>query len=354
MPQRSRLPDVPIQNGMRASRTCTGCTAVSARIRDRRHSTASRKLGRASPARRRPWPRSCAVSSEILAAITVSASSPLAICRLSKHCVPSSYLPMKSCRNWRANPWFRPFDRAPFSHILAPKAGASGGMEASPLSAIPEKQHQSGGIRVRPLSPALGAEIIGVDLREPLDDATFEQILAAWHQHLVILLRDQKLTEEDQVRFAERFGPPAKIHTKQFMQKHPAGMLISNIREDGKPIGALPDGEMHFHTDQCHQERPAMASMLYAIEIPSKGGNTLFANAYTAYETLPFDLKRRIQGRKAVNAYDYDSATIRGGDVSPDAPSYAHPVVRTHPATGRKALYVNRLMTRRIEGLPPQ
>jgi taurine dioxygenase len=228
-------------------------------------------------------------------------------------------------------------------------------MEAAELSSSSNNMRPSIDVGVRPLSPALGAEIIGVDLREPLDDATFEQILAAWHQHLVILLRDQKLTEEDQVRFAERFGPPARIHTKQFMQKHPAVMLISNIREDGKPIGALPDGEMHFHTDQCHQERPAMASMLYAIEIPSKGGNTLFANAYTAYETLPFDLKPRIQGRKAVNAYDYDSAaTIRGGDISADAPSYAHPVVRTHPATGRKALYVNRLMTRRIEGLPPQ
>jgi len=228
-------------------------------------------------------------------------------------------------------------------------------MDVSQLSATLDKQHQSGGRGVRSLSPALGAEIIGVDLREPLDDATFEQILAAWHQHLVILLRDQKLTEEDQVRFAERFGPPAKIHTKQFMQKHPAVMLISNIREDGKPIGALPDGEMHFHTDQCHQERPAMASMLYAIEIPSKGGNTLFANAYMAYEKLPVDIKRRLAGLKAVNAYDYDSAaTIRGGDVPPDAPSYAHPAVRTHPATGRKALYVNRLMTRRIEGLPPQ
>ena len=228
-------------------------------------------------------------------------------------------------------------------------------METTQLSATSDRKSVSAGIAVRPLSAAVGAEIIGVDLREPLDDATFAQILSAWHKHLVILLRDQKLTEEDQVRFAERFGPPAKIHTKQFMQKHPAVMLISNIREDGKPIGALPDGEMHFHTDQCHQERPAMASMLYAIEIPSKGGNTLFANAYTAYETLPAELKRRIEGRKAVNAYDYDSAaTIRGGDVSADAPSYAHPVVRTHPATGRKALYVNRLMTRRIEGLPPQ
>jgi taurine dioxygenase len=228
-------------------------------------------------------------------------------------------------------------------------------METTQLSPASDKKPASAGIAVRPLSAAVGAEIIGVDLREPLDDATFAQILSAWHKHLVILLRNQKLTEEDQVRFAERFGPPAKIHTPQFVQKHPAVMLISNIREDGKPIGALPDGEMHFHTDQCHQERPAMASMLYAIEIPSKGGNTLFANAYTAYETLPAELKRRIEDRKAVNAYDYDTgATIRGGDVPADAPSYAHPVVRTHPATGRKALYVNRLMTRRIEGLPPQ
>jgi taurine dioxygenase len=228
-------------------------------------------------------------------------------------------------------------------------------METTQLSPASEKKPASTGIAVRPLSAAVGADILGVDLREPLDEATFAQILSAWHKHLVILLRDQKLSEEDQVRFAERFGPPARIHTKQFMQKHPAVMLISNIREDGKPIGALPDGEMHFHTDQCHQERPAMASMLYAIEIPSQGGNTLFANAYTAYETLPAELKRRIEGRKAVNAYDYDTgATIRGGDVPADAPSYAHPVARTHPATGRKALYVNRLMTRRIEGLPPQ
>src|SRR3989440_7068036 len=160
---------------------------------------------------------------------------------------------------------------------------------------------------VRPLSPALGAEIIGVDLGRPMTAALAAQLLEAWHQNLVILLRDQKLTEEDQVRFAECFGPPAKIHTRQFVRNHPAVMLISNIREDGKPIGALPDGEMHFHTDQCHQEIPAKATVLYAIEIPSGGGNTLFANAYTAYETLPADIKRRIAGRRALNAYDKDS-----------------------------------------------
>ena len=206
---------------------------------------------------------------------------------------------------------------------------------------------------LRPLSAALGAEIIGVDLSEEIDDHTFAQIRDAWHRNLVILLRGQELSEEDQVRFAEKFGPPAVIHTKQFVRNHPAVMLISNIREDGKPIGALPDGEMHFHTDQCHQERPAMASMLYALEVPSTGGNTLFANGYAAYATLPDDIKRRIEGRKALNAYDYDSAaTKRGTRLADGVPSCVHPVVRTHPATGRKALYVNRLMTVRIEGLP--
>jgi len=208
---------------------------------------------------------------------------------------------------------------------------------------------------LRPLSAALGAEIIGVDLSEEIGDHTFAHIRDAWHRNLVILLRGQELSEEDQVRFAEKFGPPAVIHTKQFVRNHPAVMLISNIREDGKPIGALPDGEMHFHTDQCHQERPAMASMLYALEVPSTGGNTLFANGYMAYETLPDGIKRRIEGRKALNAYDYDAAAMkRGTRLAEGVPSYVHPVVRTHPATGRKALYVNRLMTVRIEGLPAQ
>jgi taurine dioxygenase len=205
------------------------------------------------------------------------------------------------------------------------------------------------------LSPALGLEILDVDLSEPMTETLARQLQNAWHEGLVILLRNQKLTEEDQVRFAECFGPPAKLHTQRHIRNHPAVMLISNIRENGELIGALPDGEMHFHTDQCHQERPAKASMLYAIEIPSQGGNTLFANAYMAYETLPADVKRRIEGRKAVNGYDYDAAaTKRGTRLKEGVPHYAHPVVRTHPATGRKALYVNRLMTVSIEGLPDE
>ena len=218
-----------------------------------------------------------------------------------------------------------------------------------------EMKPSSAALQTKPLSPALGAEIIGVDLRREMDDGFAGRLLEVWHRDLVILLRDQHLSEEDQVRFAERFGPPAMIHTKQFVRKHPAVMLISNIREDGEPIGALPDGEMHFHSDQCYKERPAKASMLYAIEVPSKGGNTLFANAYAAYETLPTDIKWRIEGRRALNAYDYDAAaTKRGTKIADGVPTYVHPVVRTHPATDRKALYVNRLMTVRIVDMPEE
>jgi len=210
-------------------------------------------------------------------------------------------------------------------------------------------------IGVRPLSASIGAEIVGLDLSQPMSDALFAKVLDTWHQNLVILFRDQQLSEDDQVRFGALFGPPAVSHTKRFTTANPAVMLISNIRENGQMIGALPDGEMHFHSDQCHQERPAMASMLYALEVPSKGGNTLFANAYKAYETLPESIKTRIEGRKALNAYDYQAAaTHRGTRLREGIPSCWHPAVRTHPATGKKALYVNRLMTIAIEGMPEE
>lgn len=211
---------------------------------------------------------------------------------------------------------------------------------------------QSSDIRVVPLDAALGAEIVGVDLRRPIDDALKQRLLDAWHEHLVLLVRGQTLDEDDQVRFANAFGEPAKVSSgRSFSQKHPSVMLVSNIRENGQAIGALPDGEMHFHTDQCHQEIPAKATILYAMEIPRKGGDTLFANAYAAYETLPAEVKEKLAGRRALNAYDKDT-TIRSASYENAGAACWHPAVRTHPVTGRKALYVNRLMTREIEGLP--
>ncbi len=207
--------------------------------------------------------------------------------------------------------------------------------------------------RIVPLSPAIGAEIHGIDLRRPIDDTVFQRMRDAWHQHCVLLFRGQQLEDEDQVRFAARFGALSKVlHKHGGHTAHPSVMLISNIRENGKPIGALPDGEMYFHSDQCYMERPSMATLLYAIEVPRRGGNTLFANMYAAYDALPDDVKQRIAGRSALNVYDYEGNPTKRGAVRDWAPSFAHPVVRTHPATGRKALYVNRLMTHSIVGLP--
>ena len=204
------------------------------------------------------------------------------------------------------------------------------------------------------LSPALGAEIGGVDASLPLGNAAFRQIEEAWHEYLVIVLRGQDLDEEAQVRFAERFGELSPIHTSRHSEtNNPAVMYVGNRKKDGKIIGALPLGEMQFHSDQCYQERPAAGTMLYSIEIPEEGGNTLFANGYKAFEALPTNVQELIRDRKAVHVYSYDGGVLdREGMVAPErGVSYAHPVVRTHPATGRRSLYVNRLMTHHIEGL---
>jgi len=214
---------------------------------------------------------------------------------------------------------------------------------------------------VKSLSPALGAEITGLDLRQELDAETMADIVDAWHQHLVLLFRDQSLSEDDQIRFAQHFGTlqkrtrPASARNEGERIKYPElTMLVSNIRENGKLIGSLPDGEMHFHSDQCYLEKPANATFLYAIEIPSHGGDTLFLNMYKAYETLPSEIRAHIDGKKALNAYLYDSTTrsINGAGLDFSAhPHYVQPIVRTHPDTHRKALYVNRLMTWTVEGM---
>jgi taurine dioxygenase len=216
-------------------------------------------------------------------------------------------------------------------------------------------------LTVKPLSPALGAEISGVDLREDLSAETVAAIKHVWHEQLIILFRNQVLAEDEQVRFAQHFGVlqsrgrPAEARNEVSRLKYPdMTMLVSNIRENGKLIGSLADGEMHFHSDFCYLEKPAKGTFLYAVEIPSQGGDTLFLNMYKAYETLPAALKARVEGRKAVNAYHYESTTreLNGSRLDLSAhKQYAQPIVRTHPETGRKALYVNRLMTFSVEGM---
>lgn len=214
------------------------------------------------------------------------------------------------------------------------------------------------GFTVRRLAPALGAEIIGVDLAQPIDDALFRGIERTWHEHSVLLFRQQTFDDLQHVGFAARFGELA--HTLKAYEGgkiHPALMYVTNEKKDGKYVGALPDGEMFFHSDMCYLERPLSAAMLYAIALPPEGGNTIFASTYAAYGALPPDLREKLEGRLAVNSYEpgYGTSNVlmrTKAPVSASAHSFAHPIIRTHPATGRKALYVNRLMTEYIVGMP--
>jgi taurine dioxygenase len=212
-------------------------------------------------------------------------------------------------------------------------------------------------LTVKPLSPALGAEIVGIDLSKPLDGATVAAIRAAWTEHLVLLFRNQTLSEDDQVRFARHFGelqqrPRPKDLRAEAKVKNPEVMLVSNIRENGKLIGSLPDGEMQFHSDMCYIPTPPKGTFLYAIEIPSQGGDTLFLNMYKAYEALAPEMKARLKDRTAVNVFLYGSTSREGN--KPDFnvhPHASHPIVRVHPESGRPALYLNRLMTWNVEGM---
>jgi taurine dioxygenase len=213
-------------------------------------------------------------------------------------------------------------------------------------------------LEVVPLSKHIGAEIRGIDLRERPDDATVRAIYQAWLDHLVIVFPDQKLEQEDLIRATGFFGElselsrPAKYFPKGYSRLLPGIMMISNIRENGEPIGALPDGEMMFHHDMIHAEVPSKATLLYSVEIPSAGGNTLFASGYAAYDTLDPAIRSKLEGRKATHHYNYGS-TQRGDSRGTEAfAECTHPVFRTHEDTGRKAVYVNRLMTVSIVGMP--
>ena len=213
-------------------------------------------------------------------------------------------------------------------------------------------------LSIEKLHETIGAQITGVDLAKPLADAEVAAIERAWLEHIVLVFPGQDLDQEAQLRFAGQFGivgersRPAAIRPEG-ADFHPAVMLISNIRENGKPIGSLPDGEMWFHHDMCYVAEPYRGTMLYAIDIPSHGGNTLFANMYAAYDRLGTATKERIAGARALQIYNYSVTEKVPLDDDLDAyPHYVQPVAITHPRTRRKALYVNPLITARIEGLP--
>jgi len=212
-------------------------------------------------------------------------------------------------------------------------------------------------LEVVPLTKHIGAEIRGIDLRQKPDDDTVKAIYQAWLDHLVIIFPDQKLEQKDLLRATTFFGEngglsrPAKDRPIGFAKLLPGIMLISNIRENGEPIGALPDGEMMFHHDMIHADVPSKATLLYSVEIPSAGGNTLFASGYAAYDTLDPAIRNKLEGRRALHHYNYGSVQKGDGKGTESFGENIHPVFRTNEDTGRKAVYVNRLMTVGIEGM---
>jgi len=216
---------------------------------------------------------------------------------------------------------------------------------------------------VTPLDAPTGARVTGVDLGQALDDAIFDAIHRAWLDYQVLVFPGQSMTEQDQIRFAARWGElPRRSRyagrREEGRRSHESIMLISNIREDGEPIGSLPDGEMMFHSDGQYDEQPYRYTMLYALEVPSKGGNTLFANLYRAYDTLPAELKQRLAGAEAQHGY------YAGRHVTPEIlaslgitrvdDSWAHPVFTAHEETGRPVLFVSRLLTQSLKGFPEE
>lgn len=207
-------------------------------------------------------------------------------------------------------------------------------------------------ISVQRMSAAIGARLTGIDLRSGIDGAVMKEVHQAWLENFVIVIPGQDLSGDDQIAFTEWFGPRQEVRTVKVVDEGPQNfMYVANKKFDGME-SVLPEGEMQYHTDQCYYETPSRATILFAIEIPAEGGNTKFANAYRAYESLDDAMKTRLQGLKALNVYDYDAnSTIKRYESSPDAPRYAHPVVIRHPETGREVLYINRLMSDHIVGM---
>ena len=203
-------------------------------------------------------------------------------------------------------------------------------------------------IRVEPVAGALGAQIHGVDLAVPVSDETFGAIRAALHEHLVIFFRDQDLTVEQHRAFARRLGPLEPHPYVEGLAEHPDIVEIVKEPEETHNFGS------GWHADLTFLERPPGGAVLYARELPPVGGDTMFANMRLAYETLSDGMRRMLDGLSARHASGEPTlyfAEFRGmrERKGADAIEQAHPVVRTHPVTGRKAIFVNPMFTRRFE-----
>ena len=215
---------------------------------------------------------------------------------------------------------------------------------------------------IRKFKAPIGAEVIVIDLRKPLDQDSIKEIYQAWLDHIVLIFRGQSLSKDEQIAFANNFGNVGIRATPLENQNEVSNgydgsiMLVTNQRdENGNYIGSLQDGEMWFHHDMSYRPEPHKATLLHAIELPSNGGNTKFANQYLAYENVPDDLKKRLRGLKVLQAYNF--TMLEKVDLESGLDGIQHywqPIFVKHPETGKTALYVSRLISAAIENMTRQ
>ena len=214
-------------------------------------------------------------------------------------------------------------------------------------------------IEIVPTGKALGAEVKNVDLTR-LDDTSFATLLRAFHDHSVLLVRAQALSDQDLIAFSRRFGEldwaPVQESGRRFVEGLPEIYIVSNVKQNGEPIGSLGAGEAVWHTDMSYLDAPPIASALYALEIPPVGGNTSFCSMYAILDALAPELKSRIAGLKIKHDGTYNSGGFLRQGVTPTddprtSPGAIHPLVCTHPDTGRDMLYLGRRRNAYLVGL---
>jgi len=214
-------------------------------------------------------------------------------------------------------------------------------------------------LETRPMGQSFAREIIGLRLWEPQDDPTIDELRALWADHPVLVFRRQALSEDELADFSACFGPLERtVRTDWASPVRPEVSLISNLKDaQARPIGGLGDGEIQWHSDQSYMKEAATGAMLYALELPPEGGTTSWVDLCAAYAGLPAGLKRAIEGKRAVFSYAKRLAGYQGVDrvISEEAkrktPPVLHPLVHTHPVTGKPALYLDSTTTIGIEGL---
>ena len=213
-----------------------------------------------------------------------------------------------------------------------------------------DKHAAAPALDVIPTGAALAAEVRGVDVKA-LDDAAFARVIDAWHEHSVLLFRDQTLSDHDLIAFSRRLGEldwaPIQENGRRFVDGLPEIYIVSNVKVNGEAIGSLGDGEAVWHTDMSYLDMPPKASLLYALEVPPSGGNTSFCTMYGIYEALAPALKARIADLKIKHDGTYNSGGyVRQGVTATDdprtSPGAVHPLVCMHPANGRRMLYLGR------------